>query len=78
MVELLAPKIERFFNDMLRVIESELDPKQIDKLEHFFGILVIKNEILATKSIVVDGQQRLTTTLLFLIALQDLKKDTNK
>ena len=67
------PEIERFFNDVLRIINSELDSTQHDKLEHFFGTLVIKEEKagFANKSIVVDGQQRLTTTLLFLIALRD-------
>ena len=29
----------------------------------------------ANKSVVVDGQQRLTTTLIFLIALRDLESD---
>ena len=69
------PEIERFFNDILRIVNSELDPKQYDKLEHFFGTLVIKEEKsgFANKSVVVDGQQRLTTTLLFLIALRDLE-----
>lgn len=39
----------------------------------FFGTLVIKEEKagFVNKSIIVDGQQRLTTTLLFLIALRD-------
>lgn len=42
-------------------------------MEHFFGTIVIKEEKagFANKSIIVDGQQRLTTTLLFLIALRD-------
>lgn len=71
------PEIERFFNDIKRIVHSELDPKQHDKLEHFFGTLVIKEEKsgFANKSVVVDGQQRLTTTLLFLIALRDLETD---
>jgi uncharacterized protein with ParB-like and HNH nuclease domain len=74
------PEIERFFNDILRIIKSELDLEQHDKLEHFFGTLVIKEEKsgFANKSVVVDGQQRLTTTLLFLIALRDLETDEKK
>ena len=71
-------EIERYFDDVSRIIKSELDVKQQDKLEHFFGTIVIKVEKdgLASKSIVVDGQQRLTTTLIFLIALRDLEKDS--
>ena len=74
------PEIERYFSDVLRIIESELDPKQHDKLEHFFGTVVIKEEKagFANKSVVVDGQQRLTTTLIFLIALRDSQTDSSK
>jgi len=74
------PEIERYFSDILRIIDSELDPKQHDKLEHFFGTIVIKEEKegFANKSVVVDGQQRLTTTLIFLIALRDLESDIAK
>ncbi len=75
------PEIERYFSDVLRIIDSELDDKQHDKLEHFFGTIVIKEEDdgFANKSVVVDGQQRLTTTLLLLIALRDIESDeTNK
>ncbi len=71
------PEIERYFRDIIRIIKSELNPKEYDKLEHFFGTLVLKEEQqgFAHKSVVVDGQQRLTTTLLFLIALRDLQMD---
>ena len=74
------PEIERYFSDISRIIESELDPKQYDKLEHFFGTLVIKEEKagFANRSVVVDGQQRLTTTLIFLIALRDSETDPVK
>lgn len=74
------PEIERYFSDISRIIESHLDPKQHDKLEHFFGTIVIKEEKagFANKSVVVDGQQRLTTTLIFLIALRDLETDIEK
>jgi len=74
------PEIERYFSDISRIIESELDDKQHDKLEHFFGTVVIKEEKagFANKSVVVDGQQRLTTTLLFLIALRDSETDQFK
>ncbi len=71
------PEIERYFNDLIRIILSYLDPKQQDKLEHFFGTIVIKEEKagFANKSVIVDGQQRLTTTLIFLIALRDVESD---
>jgi uncharacterized protein with ParB-like and HNH nuclease domain len=74
------PEIERYFSDISRIIESELDDKQHDKLEHFFGTVVIKEEKagFANKSVVVDGQQRLTTTLIFLIALRDSETDSLK
>jgi uncharacterized protein with ParB-like and HNH nuclease domain len=74
------PEIERYFSDISRIIESELDPKQHDKLEHFFGTVVIKEEKagFANRSVVVDGQQRLTTTLIFLIALRDSETDPVK
>lgn len=70
-------EIERYFSDVTRIIESELDAEQHDKLEHFFGTVVIKEEKagFANKSVVVDGQQRLTTTLIFLIALRDSEAD---
>jgi hypothetical protein len=71
------PEIERYFSDVIRIIKSELNPKEHDKLEHFLGTVVIKEESqgFASKSVVVDGQQRLTTTLLFLIALRDIEDD---
>jgi uncharacterized protein with ParB-like and HNH nuclease domain len=74
------PEIERYFSDISRIIESEIDIKQHDKLEHFFGTVVIKEEKagFANKSVVVDGQQRLTTTLIFLIALRDCEQDPIK
>jgi uncharacterized protein with ParB-like and HNH nuclease domain len=65
-------ELERYIYDISRIIESELDPNQKDKLEHFFGTIVLKEEDAqySTKAIIIDGQQRLTTTLIFLIALR--------
>ena len=35
------PEIERYFSDISRIIESELESKQHDKLEHFFGTVAL-------------------------------------
>ncbi|MCL2665398.1 MAG: DUF262 domain-containing protein, partial [Defluviitaleaceae bacterium] len=70
-------EIERYYDDIVRIIESEKNLAEVDKQEHFFGVLVIKNEKngLATTAVIVDGQQRITTTLLLLIALRNLTQD---
>ena len=39
------PEIERYFSDILRIINSELDPEQHDKLEHFFFFFLIKRTL---------------------------------
>ena len=71
-------EITRFFRDLCRIIESELDQECRDKLEHFFGTLVVKNEpvgIAGTRTIIIDGQQRVTTGLILLMAVRDLISD---
>lgn len=75
------PQLTRFFEDIMRIIKSELDTKQPDKQEHFFGTVVGKNEDLGwgeTRTVIIDGQQRITTTLLYLIALRDLTEDEGR
>jgi len=106
-------EIERFFSDITKIIDSELDFTQVNKQEHFFGTLVVKEELsyaprqsilknlfsgfkkftgsdsltknikdekyeVISKTIIVDGQQRLTTALIFLIALRDTEKEIKK
>ena len=73
-------EIKRYFEDIKRIIESDLSDDK-DKLEHFFGTLVTKDTKMSTDkdgqikysnvTLIIDGQQRLTTTLIFLIALRD-------
>ena len=63
----------RFLNDIEDLLEGNTD-------HHFLGILIyIESEVKTMfKEIqIVDGQQRLTTTLLFLIALRDNESDSN-
>lgn len=71
------PEIDRYFSDVLKIINSEIDETEKDKKEHFFGTLVIQIESTSVtdKVVVIDGQQRLTTTSIFLLAIRDLTED---
>lgn len=59
---------EQLFQDVCRVISS--------KEEHFFGSIVIKNEGLS--KLLIDGQQRITTVSLMLLAMYRLAKEEKK
>ena len=66
---------EIFYKDIEKVANSK-------NMGHFFGTVIYYEEssILGEPSvyILVDGQQRLTTTMLFLIAARDVITDENK
>ena len=62
-------QITQYFTDIERIIESDFQKK------HFFGTIVyVQNELpeLMKERLVIDGQQRITTTMLFLKALMDI------
>jgi len=61
-----------FLNDILKVAKANLDGTVA---EHFFGTIVyVQSEALfgqPSKLVLTDGQQRITTTMLFLVAIRD-------
>tara|TARA_B110000503_G_scaffold121001_1_gene184182 strand:- start:121 stop:2121 length:2001 start_codon:yes stop_codon:yes gene_type:complete len=65
-----------FFNDVSRVAKSNLEDTYA---EHFFGSIVYVIEDagfgVPDRYILTDGQQRITTTMLFLMALRDSVSD---
>lgn len=64
-------EVKRLCDDVKKIIDAY---RQSIRQEHFFGTLVLKEQISGENQkvfVVVDGQQRLTTSLLFLIALRD-------
>jgi uncharacterized protein with ParB-like and HNH nuclease domain len=60
-----SDQIDAFLSDVLGMIEAD------DASQHFFGPIVVL-EPQAGELSVVDGQQRLTTTVMFLAILRDL------
>lgn len=67
-------QLEQFFLDIDRIIESDL------KKEHFLGTIVyVQNEMpgLMKERIVIDGQQRITTTILLIKAIMDSAISSN-
>lgn len=69
---------EVFLNDITRVTKNNKDEK---KSEHFFGTVTYFQTETAfgqpNKLVLIDGQQRITTTMLFLVALRDVITDEN-
>lgn len=67
---------EVFLNDIIRVTENN---KEAKKSEHFFGTVTYFQTETAfgqpNKLVLIDGQQRITTTMLFLVALRDVITD---
>ncbi|MBP5534246.1 MAG: DUF262 domain-containing protein [Alphaproteobacteria bacterium] len=66
---------EAFYRDIRKVAQSH-------DIKHFFGTVIYyaeQSQILGepSKYILVDGQQRLTTTMLFLIAARDVIEDAS-
>lgn len=69
-----------FFDDVLQLTAKNSDGKEE---EHFFGSIVYFYDSQTAigeprKAILIDGQQRITTTMLFLIAIRNTLKDKNK
>ena len=62
-----------FLNDILKVALINLKG---EIAEHFFGTVVyVQNEVVfgqPSKLVLTDGQQRITTTMLFLVAIRDI------
>lgn len=65
-----------FLDDVIKTYESN---KKGEKAEHFFGSITFFQTEAAfgqpNKLVLIDGQQRVTTTMLFLVALRDILKD---
>lgn len=69
---------EVFYNDLEKTLNKNLDSGHE---EHFFGSVTYVNDNTPfgqpDKLVLIDGQQRITTTMLFLIALRDISNDDN-
>lgn len=76
-----------FLNDIIKTYKDNSDENKTKSywgeiiLKHFFGSVTYfetGNSSAQTQELVlIDGQQRITTTLLFLIALRDITSDDN-
>lgn len=74
---------EILFNDVIATYHKNVNsPTVTVRTEHFFGtITYFKTEGAfgePTKLILIDGQQRLTSTMLFLVAIRDIEKNESK
>ena len=67
-----------FLDDVIKTYDSNLKG---EKAEHFFGSITFFQTEAAfgqpNKLVLIDGQQRVTTTMLFLVALRDIINEKN-
>lgn len=68
-----------FLDDMVKLYEANVAGAE---LEHFFGTITYFQSHTAfdepDKLVLIDGQQRITTTMLFLVALRDMLPETRR
>lgn len=57
-------QIEEFWNDLIETISLE------EEIVHFFGQIVIHNDVDSRKKYIIDGQQRTITSIIFLHVLK--------
>ncbi|WP_453989991.1 DUF262 domain-containing protein [Bacillus nitroreducens] len=58
-------QIDDFWSDLVNAIEEDRDT-------HFFGQVVIHDDKVENRKYIIDGQQRTTTSVIFLAVLRDL------
>jgi hypothetical protein len=63
--------VEKLLND---IIEFRREYKDNSKAEYYIGNIIVKNQTRAFQQerVVIDGQQRITTTILILCAIRDI------
>jgi uncharacterized protein with ParB-like and HNH nuclease domain len=59
------------------IIEFGKEYQENDRAEYYIGNIIIKNQTrgMVTERIIVDGQQRITTSVLILCAIRDIYRD---
>ncbi|MBV5307671.1 MAG: DUF262 domain-containing protein [Desulfobulbaceae bacterium] len=64
-------QVEKLIND---IIEFSREYKEDAKVEYYIGNIIVKNQTRAfqPERVVIDGQQRITTTILLLCAIRDV------
>lgn len=76
--EWTSEQCEVFLEDVKKTYMAN---KQGKKVEHFFGTVTYFSDETPfgqpNKLVLIDGQQRITTTMLFLVALRDICEDEN-
>lgn len=64
-------QVEEMMNDLSEVIEEKQD-------SHFFGLIVLNSDTEDKKKYVIDGQQRITTSFIFLAVVRNMFLKLNK
>jgi uncharacterized protein with ParB-like and HNH nuclease domain len=64
-------QVEKLLNDIL---EFSREYEDNSKAEYYIGNVIVKNQVRAFQQerVVIDGQQRITTTILMLCAIRDV------
>lgn len=64
-------QVEKLIRDLL---EFDIEHKNNLRTDYYIGNVIVKNQTRAmmTERVVIDGQQRITTTILFLCAIRDI------